>query len=174
MAKRDKLTAILLIGLVVIPNQALACSCMPMRSVTASYGEATAVFQGKVISRSLEPDRDNKGNPEAGYFVEHAAFVVERAWKGTRVGQVIRVRSHVGPGVCGISCRNDPPWMLDRPTKKGSLGVPAKISDEWLIFAEGQEPFEISMCTRSTPLNIWTAHEDIENLDRLIAGKHPL
>lgn len=148
---------------------ALACSCVPPIGETEEERIENALLQAgtvvvaKVISneQSLAPE-DLSGR----YRVEHAVFAVTEVFKGPhRVGDTIHVRSEVGPGVCGRSVRNDPPW-LDEFDERSIQSAPV-FSGEWIIYADGKEPYELSMCSRSFPMNL-RGEQDAEYIRSIV------
>lgn len=163
------LTAVLTVGL--SAGRAEACSCVqlpgiPAEQVERSLADAQAVFVARLTRSSLGPDRDKRK-----LVVETAHFEVLEVFKGAlRVGQTIIVNQVVSAGSCGQSSVNDPPWMLAQK-KAGAAPEPVKVSKEWLIYGYGGEPFELSRCTRSAPLNAG-GEDDVKALRALAKRKH--
>lgn len=134
-------------------EQAEACSCRVDSAaeevqIKRELDEARVVFVAKLLSVKQTPVPD-----APKYLTEDAEFVVAEVLKGAIVaGQKVRIRSSLGPGQCGRSARNDPPW-LEQIEKSGGPVQPAGISKEWLIYGHGSEPYELSLCDRSMPLS---------------------
>jgi hypothetical protein len=149
-----------------IAGEAVACNCPP-RTMVEEYRESTAVFLGKIVSVSQKPLKDKQRGATPHFVVEYATMAVLKAWKGTKIGQIVRLRSEIGPGPCGISCRNNPPWLLEtRPHSRKT--APAKVSDRWLVYGYNREPYELSLCSRSLPINIRPAQDDMTALDKIV------
>jgi hypothetical protein len=141
----------------VLHSKAFACSCvMPKGSekqqVASALRSASEVLIAKVQSVKHSPI---PGDTSGKYITEEAVFIVIEVLKGEkRRGDQVAIKSSIGPGPCGRSARNDPPW-LDVVSEKVPRSVaPAKISDTWLIYGEGAEPYELSHCSRSSPLEV--------------------
>ncbi|GFE85722.1 hypothetical protein GCM10011488_06760 [Steroidobacter agaridevorans] len=163
---------VLAIGLTAL-SEAQACSCVAPdtsseeEQIKKEFSEADAVVIAKVVSveQSLDPE-----DPSGTYRIEEARFVVEEVLKGThKVGETIRVRSVVGRGACGRSARNDPPWIEVASEVLPSASGVAVLSDEWLIYTAGQQPYDLSRCSRSFPMNL-RGGEDAEYLRGMLAS----
>jgi hypothetical protein len=146
------LLGLLLLALLPI-SRGEACSCMQLsgsvaEQVAQSQDRAQTVFVARLLRSTLGPDRQHRN-----LVVENAQFKVMQVFKGAlREGQIIDVRQVVSAGSCGQSSTNNPPWMLAQE-KPGEPPKPVKVSREWLIYAYGPEPYELSRCSRSAPLN---------------------
>jgi len=152
-------TAFLGIGL---PNLLPACSAPPPPDVARALQSASAVFLAKVISVSHLPA---SGDTTGRYVTELATFSVLETWKGSnRPGDTIVMRSELGPGPCGMSATNNPPW-LESP---GHAQV--VLSGVWLIYAYGSAPYELSMTTRSAPIEFGGV-ADLAELYRLTSAR---
>ena len=123
--------------------------------------EARAVFVGTVVSTKLSKEGD--------IIVEDAIFQVTNAFKGVKKGNSIKMRSYIAPGACGKSAINDPLW-LEEALPNGDMQK-MEIGREWLIYAHGSQPFEISLCSRSLPLVIERARDDIATLEKALPPK---
>jgi hypothetical protein len=68
------------------------------------------------------------------------------------------VKGYIGSGACAVSSTNDPVWIENvlKAAEGDDDGViePAKFSKEWLIYSDGPGPYELSMCSRTMPLNM--------------------
>lgn len=53
---------------------------------------------------------------------------------------------------------------------KEAVIEPAELSKEWLIYSDGPGPYELSQCSRTTPLNV-DGEEDLKILRKFV--KHP-
>ena len=143
--------------------RAEACSCVALKGTQAeqveqSFADAGAVFVARVTRSSVGPDRERRK-----VVAESALFKVLEVFKGPlRAGQTIRVDQILSAGTCGQSSTNDPPWLFTQKNPK-SAPEALKISKKWLIYAYGNEPYELSRCTRSAPLNVGGA-EDVKLL----------
>lgn len=134
-------------------ERAGACSCSLDTvaegvQIKQELEEARVVFVAELVSVEQTPVPD-----APKYLTEEAEFVVSEVLKGAIVaGQKVRIRSRLGPGPCGRSARNDPPW-LEQIETSGGPSKPAAISKQWLIYGHGSEPYELSLCDRSMPLS---------------------
>lgn len=148
------MAASLVLTIAGVASPAHACSCLrvdgtPDEQVEYALAEADAVFVARVIRSALKPDRAHKT-----MVYEDAQLEVVEVFKGVlRVGQVIRMRQALSAGTCGQSSTNNPPWMY-RVVEKGGAVEPMSFSKEWLVYSHGNEPIELSRCTRSSPLNV--------------------
>jgi hypothetical protein len=156
------------LGLAAIAPAANACSCLmltgtPDEQVHQSLDEADVVFLARLLRSALKPDRQDRR-----LVVEDAQFEILEVFKGElRAGQIIRVRQILNAGTCGQSSTNHPPWMYAQD-KAGGVPEPVKLSKEWLVYANGAEPFELSRCTRSTPMNTGLGEDDVKLLRKMI------
>lgn len=147
-----------------------ACSCVALKGtqeeqVGQSLADADAVFVARLTRSSVGPDRERRK-----VVAESAHFEVLEVFKGPlRVGQSVRIDQILSAGTCGQSSTNDPPWLFAQKNPK-SAPEALKISRKWLVFAYGNEPFELSRCTRSAPLNVGGA-EDVKLLRAMAKRK---
>lgn len=163
---RDWLNASLLVLVAALPARADACSCALQKGthqeqVAQSLDQAHDVFVARLVHSALKPNRQQRN------VYEDALFEVLEVFKGSlRPGQTIRVYQAVSAGSCGRSSTNDPVWLLEIP-KPGQDEVAVEVSREWLIYANGAEPYTLSDCTRSAPMNAG-GQADVKVLRRLI------
>lgn len=161
----------------VLQGRALACSCgmyqgTYQQQVQQALNSADFVFVAKIrdVKHYINEEYANWPVTE-----EYVRFVILEVLKGRDhyfAGQPLSIRSQVAPGLCGIAARNDPAWMMDL-RGEGEDEVPTAFSDTWLIYAYGVEPFDLSMCTRSLPLNIRDAQKDVDMLRQLLDRAPP-
>lgn len=129
-------------------SSAMACSCAMPKAVSFELAESTAVFRGRAIVVAHSPVG---GDPQWHQITEVATLEVLEVWKGDfKVGDHVQIRSSIGSGQCGRPVTNDPP-SIEQVQSDGKV-QPAKISGEWVIFARGHQPFEISLCSLSEPI----------------------
>jgi hypothetical protein len=151
-------------------SQAEACSCVALKGTQAeqvgqSLADARAVFVARLTRSSVGPDRERRK-----VVAESAQFDVLEVFKGPlTVGQTITVNQIISAGSCGQSSTNDPPWMFEQK-QPGTVPEPVKISKKWLIYAYGSEPYELSRCTRSAPLNVG-GEDDVKVLRAIAKSK---
>ena len=134
----------LLVVLVAMAQPTRACSCALGGTAATEFQSASAVFFAETISSRRVAD-------SRGKLVESAQLKVVESWKGPhRIGDIVEVRSKVGDGACGKSVINDPPWLdlVDQARKPRA----PKLSGQWVIYAFGTAPYEISLCSRSRPI----------------------
>jgi hypothetical protein len=165
------LTVFLLLTLA-LTARADACSCAPFKGTPrevaqAALDSADAVFVAKLRRTVVAPDPQ-----ESRMLVEDALFVVVEVIKGDLLlGQPVHVHQVVSDGSCGMSSTNDPVTWEDvvQPATEGSPGIvmPATFSKEWLIYAHGAEPYQLSSCSRSAPLNMG-GEEELKLLRELV------
>jgi hypothetical protein len=163
--------AVVVVGL---QSPVQACSCALYRGseeeqARQSFDSAEAVLVAKIREVSQTVDTTY---PDSPVTTEVVRFVVLEVLKGHNefsAGQPLVTRSTVSRGACGVPARNEPGWIMD---VQNGLDVPIRFSDTWLIYAHGMEPLQLSMCTRSLPLNIVNAQRDLAYLRRLL-GREP-
>jgi hypothetical protein len=153
-----KMKSVAILAILVSPLPAWACSCAPDGSAAEEYSGATVVFLGKVLSLKQSPTVPDQSR----FLTEEATLVVEKAWKGVAVGDHVQIKSNLGPGPCGVSLRNDPVWLESADPK---APVPV-FSDVWVVYGHGKPPFEVSGCSRSSPLNL-SGEDEAKLLDTL-------
>lgn len=167
---RKILLAVLAFAALLSTAPAQACSCgmyggTHQQQVQRALNDAAAVLVVKIRHVNQFTDTNAEGwSP----LTEDVQFVVLEVLKGRddfRRGQPVATRSTISPGACGIPARNEPGWMMEI---SGDTEIPTRFSDTWLIYVYGAEPFSLSMCTRSLPLNIRNAQEDLETLRQLL------
>lgn len=136
-------------GLVVtVPVE--ACSCPMPGSVREALAKATVVFRGSAVSVSVDQNPIGT-NTVRTYVTERATVQVLEVWKGSlKVGDRVSVESSVGVGACGRSLTNSPS-SIDEVLPGGEI-APMKLSGEWIIFADGEQPFQVSLCSLSRPI----------------------
>jgi len=146
-----------------------ACSCMPPLSVEESFRRSSAVFLASVVEDKQIPERGPDGKPLRWYFTEYATMRVERTWKGPKPGQLVKFKSEIGAGPCGMPSRGEETLI-----KLGLLRADHRLSQarttqviEWLVYAGGPEPFILNMCSRSYELGSFLDRGDIPKLDRI-------
>jgi hypothetical protein len=145
-ASKSFLPVLLTVGiLVVAAADVMGCSCMPRSSVCSAFGDAKAVFVGKVIEgKSAErmSDMVRAGTKDLTF-----TFKVSRGFIGAKADQTIDIHTGFGFGDCGF------------PFKKG---------EEYVVYAyQSGDSTNLStgICTRTT--HISRAEEDLTGLDAL-------
>jgi len=151
-------------AVVLLTTSALACSFSPPPPPTQALAEASAVFIGRVVSVRHEPYRDDTGKIYPRFTIEYATMRVIKTWKGATVGEIVRFRTEIGPGPCGVSSVNSPTWVIEKNPHTGKESS-AKFSREWLVYTNGNQPYELSMSSRSLPLN-HVSHSELLQLDK--------
>ena len=158
--------------MVALVSRADACSCAlykgtPLEQVEQALYDADAVFVAKLRHSVVNPDPEDPLT-----LVEDAMFVVVEVIKGhLLLAQPIRIHQMVSAGTCGMSSTNDPPHVMEVIQTTGnpddSVEMPVAYSREWLIYAHGAEPWVLSMCGRSSPMNLG-GEEDLRILRELV------
>lgn len=129
---------------------AAACSCAKPSTVREGLAKATAVFRAATISVSHDQRTVGDGTIRT-YITERATLKVLEVWKGDlKVDDLVSVESDIGVGSCGRSVSNAPVSTEEAPPS-GAI-PPAKLSGEWIIFAYGKQPYSLSVCSLSKPI----------------------
>ena len=163
--------ALLPLAALLLSARAEACSCVALHGtvveqIEQSLNEADTVFVARLKRSSLKPDRRDRRS-----VAEDAQLEVLEVFKGPfRVGQTIRVYQVLSASACAQSSTNDPPWLY-RAQKSGDV-EPIKVSKEWLVYSRGDEPLELSRCTRSAPMSAG-GDEDVKVLRHLLKKTSP-
>ena len=156
------LTAVLFLG-GLADAAAVTCTCPGPRSIESALRHSTLVVLANAISIEQQPTR---GDSTGRFVTETASFKIMESWKGPyRRGATIAISSPLGPGACGMSARNDPPWLDSIDPATHAVRHPA-FSGLWILYASGNTPYEISMCSRSTPFE-YGGRAEMKTLYRL-------
>lgn len=143
---------------------AVACSC-GKAEIAEALDQATDVVVARLVSATQTPAVEDASGK---YVVEYASFDVIETIKGSRrVAEKIQIRSEIGPGPCGRSARNSPMWLEDASSTPSDAPKAVSISDTWLIYGYGREPYELSACSRSLPIELVDKNE-LERLRQLV------
>jgi hypothetical protein len=136
--------------------EALGCSCAYPKSTRDAFDEAKVVVLGEAISIKQHPI----GAPQPLSIVEDDVFRAILVFKGSlRPGELFRVRSIINSaGGCGLSARNSPVWLYKQK------GQPLRLSGIWVIYGGGKQPFTLSGCGSSKPIEAG----GIEDLHKLV------
>jgi hypothetical protein len=110
-------------------------------------------------------------DPASEEFTEIARFRVLEVFKGEiRPGEAVATHALIWrSGGCGIGVRNDPVWIQE--VERGQEPVPLPLpSGRWVLFGSGKQPFELSLCGRTSP---WESQGEqaLRVLRKLIARK---
>jgi len=129
-------------------SRAIACNAPPPHSIKDALKTATLVVIAEVISTEQRP---LAGDTSGRYITEDATFRVREVFKGSyEPGDVIHIISNIGPGPCGMSAKNNPAG-IESIGKDGKTFAPS-LSGKWLIYAYGSEPYELSLTSRTKPM----------------------
>lgn len=151
---KSLLTYNLLAAAILLGSDAFACSCGPRGNVEFSLLQATDVVIADVVSVEQHSATDDASSP---YVTETATFrIVETLKGGSRAGDLLPIHSNLGPGPCGMSVKNFPVWL--ETVKKGKP-TPVPLSGRWLIYGQGERPFELNRCSRTKPMELGGEHE---------------
>jgi len=142
MGKSLLTTVLCVLGAVTWPLPIAACNGPPRPSVEKLFASADVVVLAVATSIQQTP-------LAKGFVTEEVRFTVLESWKGDKhPDDVIVTRSTIGPGSCGLSALNDPPWLED------PRGKVRKLSGVWVLyFSKGQGPQELGMFGGSLPLD---------------------
>ena len=127
-----------------------ACSTPPPPSVRQAFAQSSAVYLAQVALVTQD-----KTVPEA--ITEKVVFRVLVVLKGAKSrGDTLLVEtiglSDAG-GTCARSVLNNPTWLVtDNPTSHET--TPVKLSDTWVLYLSGREPYEVGLSERSNPINV--------------------
>jgi hypothetical protein len=147
-------------------SKTIACSGPPPPSIEDALKMATMVVVAEVISIEQRPA---PGDTSGRYIVEDATFRVREAFNGSYVpGEVIHIISHIGPGPCGISAKNNPVG-IESIGKDGKTFAP-HLSGKWLIYGYGSAPYELSLTSRTKPME-FGGFAEVKALRRLTKAK---
>lgn len=129
-------------------SRAIACSGPPPPSIEDALKSATLVVVAEVVAIQQHPtDGDTSGR----YVTEDATFRVSEVFKGSYApGELIHIISNIGPGPCGRSAQNDPVG-IESVGENGKMFAP-RLSGKWLIYGYGSEPYELSLTSRTKPM----------------------
>ncbi len=143
------LLSLALTVLSIATTEGIACSCMETSSVCNAFGDAKAVFIGKVVEGSsveFMSDMLNAGTRDLTF-----TFKVRRGFIGAKAGQTVVIHTGFGFGDCGF---------------------PFKKNEEYIVYAyqsEDNQVLSTGVCTRTT--HISRADEDISGLEALFKSK---
>jgi hypothetical protein len=139
--------SILFLVLALFPVSAAACRCSIPEDVSTSFREATVVVaaEAMTVTRARNPAIQDRPSFEAD--IETVVWSVHESWKGAYpAGQQLTTVTDVTCCLCGGSAN------------KGDLV---------LLYLHGNEPFQLSTCSRTSPLK--NALKDIPMLYKLAA-----
>jgi hypothetical protein len=141
------LSAVALLGLLVIPDVASACSCADTGPKTAAdykrwlqtypgvvfHGQVVRVEPGPslVAARDLPPLQTRK-----------VTFTVERQWKGVRTREVV-VTTPVDDGLCGVDFQKDSRYLVGVEMQGGTFHA-TLCSSGWL-HTQDEEAFRAAV-----------------------------
>lgn len=130
--------AYLLLGLVLIPSQALALTCIEEPSAISALRRSTVVFEGVAEEVGYEENSSAYLRGDR----KRVRFRVLRAWKGVESESIVVY--------CGIR-------------QMGGSALRVAAGEQWLIFASlHRGDLSASACMRSAPS--WRAHEQFRDL----------
>jgi hypothetical protein len=126
---------------------ARACSTPPPPSVKQAFAQSSAVYLAQVISVTQD-------KTVADAITEKVVFRVLVALKGAkRRGDTLLLENTGLATTCGRSVLNNPTWLVsDDPTSHDR--TPIKLSDTWVLYLSGREPYEGAMSMNSNPINL--------------------
>lgn len=99
---------LLLLGcavLLVAGERVSACSCVEKGPPCAAYGNAQAVFVGKVVGGKEQRDSTDENGQRVKYDVGEIYFQVEESFLGVKGTRVV-IHSGTGGGDCGYWFRH--------------------------------------------------------------------
>lgn len=122
--------------------------------VKKSFDLATTVVVAKVQVVTHSP---LARYPERIGITEDAWLQIQESFKGPfQVGETVHIQAKVIRGPCGFTVRNDPPWIFKFNPNDAEQYEPAEISDTWLIYGYGDEPYDLD---NSSPMSLRGSHE---------------
>lgn len=139
--------SLLLLSLLCV-SRVIACSGPPPPSIEDALKSATLVVVAEVIAIQQRP---LAGDTSGRYVTEDATFRVREVFKGSYApGELIHIISNIGPGPCGMSAKNNPVGI--ESIGKGGKTFAPSLSGKWLIYGYGSEPYELSLTSRTKPM----------------------
>ena len=125
-----------------------ACSCMPDRPVCEAFGEASAVFVGRVVGAAeRKTSKDYETGKQVVYDVGAIRFEVEEAFGGVRARRRVTIHSGTGGGDCGYWFRRGRRYLIYANEYEGKLYTnictrtrPLEAADEDLAFLRDLPP----------------------------------
>jgi hypothetical protein len=160
-------SAVFALALLVTSLPVFTCNSPPLKGTPDEqlqqvFDAADAVFIAKIRKMSRR-----KVSAPYETVIEDAQLVVTKVFKGVLlVGQPVMVRNHV-LGACDLNLINDPVWA-EGIAYAGDESRALELSDTWLIFALGQEPWALRSDGRSISVN--HAPQELEFLQRITGG----
>src|SRR5262245_44636426 len=97
-----RMAVAVLMALAIGTESAIACQCTSIPEPSRALRDASAVFSGLVVSEKWKTQ-------EKGLLKHEVRIKVDRAWKGAKAGQTIRV--YTGQ-VCGTSFGKDKSYLV--------------------------------------------------------------
>ena len=89
----NKITVLFFVSFVLSLSSVIACSCIPVGSVSDELNKSDYVFQGKVL----------KINSELLGYTKEITFEVESLWKGANNSKEIKVYTGQDSAMCGYN-----------------------------------------------------------------------
>ena len=149
-------------------GNAFACNGPPPPDVDNALRTANLVVVAQFVSTEQHP---SAGDTSGRYTTEEALFQVVKALKGPYVqGDLIHIRSHLGPGLCGMSAKNNP-VSIESIDQDGKPSAPT-LSGAWLIYGYGTEPYDLDRLTRTKPME-FGGETEVEELRRFVSKPNP-
>jgi hypothetical protein len=146
-------SAIALLGLLVIPDVASACSCADTGPKTeADYKRwlqtySGVVFHGEVVR--VEPGPNMVTAPDLPPLATRkVTFTVERQWKGVR-GREVVVTTPVNDGLCGVDFQKGRRYLVGVEMQGGTLHA-TLCSSGWM-HTQDEEAFTAALGQGSPP-----------------------
>jgi hypothetical protein len=130
-------------------NAVSACSCAQPGPPCSNYGEAAAIFLGRVVGSAERKSYTDEAGNKTIYDVGTIRFLVQESFKGVS-GYEVEIHSGTGGGDCGY-------WFLR--------------NESYLVYAykNSKDNLYTSICTRTADVS--NAKEDLEFLRGLSDAK---
>jgi hypothetical protein len=136
-------------------ESAVSCTCVLSKElfedrVAEAFETATSVVFGEVeaVEAAVETDTMANGH-KVSHDVQLARIKVIKSWKGgKKAGDVLRTRTTTTCCLCGLEVR---------------------VGERWLVYGYGDEPIELSICSRSAKTDLRSA--DIPVIERILRGE---
>lgn len=144
---------------------ASACTCMK-RTLVQEVHDTPVIFVGRIVDVRTVGGSVPRPKGTVEQTKEQVTFRVLKIWKGPyKPGGTIVFETDTHCCMCGRSVRlaEASPGPYSAASAKGKERE--TFARDWLVFANGEEPYKLSMCSHSAPLHEETSARSVEWLD---------
>jgi hypothetical protein len=151
----NQILRVIVILFLAAARPAIACSCvahegLPEDQVAEAFATATSVFFGEVesVRTIVEKNTMANGRPSSTE-VQVARIKVLRSWKGEKkAGALVLARTTTTCCLCGLD---------------------VKRHEQFLVYAYGEEPISLSICSRTKKTDL--SSPDVPIIERILRGE---